>query len=311
MFGAFFSLLTGAAPLVNIVFAIIVVFYERKNPGVTWAWLMLVLLVPYIGFIVYLLFGLESKKVRVFAQKARNNDVLIQEYCNKKINGYREAEEQYNLIGGDFSKTVNGGIEDITGSAHFDDILYLNLVSANGLLSSNNHVDVFHDGRSKFDALISDIKNAKKFVHLEYYIFRADALGKSILDALAAKAAEGAEVRLLFDGMGSSRTSRKFFTPLLESGGKLAVYAERQFARFNFRNHRKIAVIDGIVGYNGGLNIGDEYLGKGRRFGHWRDCHLRITGEAVRQLQMRFIEDWNFADADKIASQFCSDWRKV
>jgi len=261
---------------------------------------MLVLLAPYIGFFFYLLFGLESKKVRVFAKKARGDEALAVKYRDKKINGYREAEEQYKLIGGDFSEPVGGGIKDIIGSTHFDDVLYLNLVSAHGVLSSNNHVDVFHEGVGKFDALISDIMGAKKFVHMEYYIFKADALGKRVLDALAAKAAEGVEVRLLLDGMGCARTPRKFFSPLLQNGGKLAIYTPRQLVRINFRNHRKIAVIDGIIGYNGGLNIGNEYLGEGYRFGHWRDCHLRIAGEAVRQLQLRFMSDWNFSGTGKI-----------
>jgi len=300
MFGVIFALLTSTAWFFNIVFAIVVVFYERKNPSVTWAWLMLVLLVPYIGFAFYLLFGLESKKVRVFAQKARNDDMLSKDYHNKKINGYLEAEEQFNLVGAGSSKPIGGGIKDITDTAHFDDILYLNLVSAHGILTSNNHVDVFHDGKSKFDALISDINNAQNYVHMEYYIFKPDALGKRILDALTAKAAEGIEVRLLLDGMGCSRTPKRFFAPFVENGGKLAVYAQRQLVRLNFRNHRKISIIDGIIGYNGGLNIGNEYLGEEIRFGHWRDCHLRITGDAVRQLQMRFIADWNFTDADKI-----------
>lgn len=300
MFGAFLGALTSATMFVNIVFAIVVVFYERKNPSVTWAWLMLVLLAPYIGFIVYLIFGLESKKVRVFAQKARNDEAMIQECRDREINGYREAGEQYRLLDRALLGPVGGGIKDLTGSAHFDDILYLNLVSSNGLLSSNNHVDVFHEGTEKFNALISDIRNAKRFVHLEYYIFKADALGKRVLDALVEKAAKGVEVRLLLDGMGCSRTPRNFFEPLLRSGGKLAVYTQRQLVGLNFRNHRKIAIIDGMIGYNGGVNIGDEYLGEGFRFEHWRDCHLRITGDAARQLQMRFIADWNFAGTDRI-----------
>ena len=98
MFGTFLALLTSATWFFNIVFAVVVVFYERKNPSVTWAWLMLVLLAPYIGFILYLLFGLESKKVRVFAQKAHNDDMLYVEYQNKKINGYLEAEGQSRLV---------------------------------------------------------------------------------------------------------------------------------------------------------------------------------------------------------------------
>ncbi|MCL2699481.1 MAG: cardiolipin synthase [Defluviitaleaceae bacterium] len=282
-----FAALTGvgATLVIHIVFVTVVVFYERKDPSVTWAWLMLVLLAPYIGFILYLLFGLENKKVRVFAHKARSDEALFSEYCDR----YGMGEHP-----------INDSLKTLTGTTHFDDILYLNLVSGHGLITDNNRAEVFHEGAGKFDALIADINNAKSFVHLEYYILKPDALGKRVVDALATKAAEGVEVRLLLDGMGCARTPRKFFAPLLKNGGKLGIHMPRQLVRINFRNHRKLAVIDGIIAYNGGLNIGDEYLGAVARFGYWRDCHLRITGEAARHFELRFIMDWNFSSTDKI-----------
>lgn len=292
------ALLTGFTTIFNIICAVAVVFYERKNPSATLAWMMLVLLVPYVGFIFYLLFGMESKRVREFAQKARNDEALVGEYAAKEINGFHSAVAQYELIIN--SQGRSSSIKSLTGTTHFDDIVYLNLVSGQGLYSTNNRVDIFHEGADKFDALMADIENAKKFIHMEYYIFKADSLGHRVLDALAKKAAEGVEVRLLVDGMGCSNTPRSFFAPLLANGGELGIYVPRRVMRINFRNHRKLVVIDGVTGYNGGLNIGNEYIGNSRRFGHWRDCHLRITGEAVRQLQMRFLMDWNFASPKKI-----------
>ncbi len=289
MISEFFELLSATTALINILFAIVVVFFERKNPSVTWAWLMLVLIVPYIGFIVYLIFGLESKKVRVFAFKAKQDESIHQEYIDSQINGYEEMQEQLNSV-------AQKSIAQITGSTHFDDIVYLNLVSGNGLYTTNNAVEMYHEGKTKFDALIRDIENAKSFVHLQYYIFKGDELGQRVIDALCKKVKEGIEVKVLIDGMGSPKKIFKHFTAC---GGELAVFLPPRFVRMNYRNHRKLAIIDGTIGYIGGLNIGNEYLGITKRFGYWRDCHLRISGDAVRQMEIRFFMDWNFSSHKK------------
>lgn len=139
---------------------------------------------------------------------------------------------------------------------------------------------------------------------MAYYIIRDDEIGRTIRDILVQKAREGVEVRLLYDGMGCLFTGSKYFRPIVEAGGEIASFLSPFIPyiniRVNYRNHRKITVIDGKTAFTGGLNLGDEYLGKSPKYGFWRDMHLMIEGSAVDQLQLRFLMDWNFASKSKI-----------
>lgn len=180
-----------------------------------------------------------------------------------------------------------------------EDLYYLHLKNGDAVYSQDNKVDIFTDGHEKFDALLHDLSQATDHIHLLYYILRHDELGTQLADVLVKKAQEGVDVRLLYDDMGSRSLSRKYVRRLKHAG----VHVESFFPslipkinlKINFRNHRKLAVIDGKVGYIGGFNIGDEYLGKDPKFGYWRDTHMRVIGHAVRQMQTRFILDWNAA----------------
>jgi len=169
-----------------------------------------------------------------------------------------------------------------------------NMGALEGEATTDNRVTLFHDGVTKFDALLHDIAEAQSTIFLQYYILRGDEAGERLIAALAARAADGLEVKLLIDGMGCSATPKDMYTPLLDAGGQLGLFLPPVPVRINFRNHRKIAVIDSHVAYLGGNNIGMEYLGKKERFGNWKDTHMRITGGAVASLAMRFIMDWNF-----------------
>src|SRR5699024_10646322 len=166
-------------------------------------------------------------------------------------------------------------------------------------LTQDNAVKIFMDGNKRLTALLEDLKKATDHIHLLYYIIRHEALGRQIFDILIKKAKEGVEVRMLYDDMGSRRLSQRYIRKLRESGVLVDALFPPKIPKINmkinFRNHRKMAIIDGKIGYNGRFNIGDEYLGKSKRFGYWRDTHLRIDGNAVRNMQTRFILDWNQA----------------
>ncbi len=287
MLSEFLQILKDTLFIINIFFAIFIVFSGRKNPAVTWAWLMVSLVIPYFGFIVYLMLGFDGRKHRVFYYKNKKDDKVYKSYLNMDINSIEFLNRQMEII-----KSRN--ILNINGAEHLNDMIYLNFISGHGAYSTNNNINVYHDGKSKFDSLLKDIKNAKHFIHMQYYIVRNDELSKKIIQALAIKARQGVEVCFLIDGMGCVTTSKRLFKPLIESGGKFAIFLPPHFIRLNFRNHRKLAIIDGSIGYIGGLNIGKEYLGESKRFGYWRDAHIKIEGEAVRQLEVRFIMDWNF-----------------
>ena len=171
----------------------------------------------------------------------------------------------------------------------------LQLGANEGEATNDNRVTLYHDGITKFDALLDDIASAKEFIFVQYYILRGDSAGAQLIEKLAARAKEGITVRLLIDGMGCSATPKEMYKPLLDAGGQMAVFLPPVPVRINFRNHRKIVVIDGNLAYLGGSNIGVEYLSKSERFGNWKDSHMRLTGSAVAPLTLRFIMDWNFS----------------
>ena len=285
MAGAF-QTLTQILFLFNIVFAIIIVFFERHNPAATWAWLMLLAFFPFFGFIIYLLLGMQSRKHRVFIRKAKDDEAIYREFQNLDYPGLDFLSEQSNFI--DKKLVLHPKVP-----RQLNNMIYMNHKAGQGAFTSNNRLGYFYEGEGKFAALLEDIANAKHFVHLQYYIYKNDELGRRVADALARKAAEGVEVRMFVDGMGSMQAGRKLFGPMLKAGGKLAVFLPPYFIRVNYRNHRKLCIIDGHLGYIGGLNIGDEYVGKSKA-GFWRDTHIRVIGDAVKQMELRFIMDWNF-----------------
>ncbi len=269
---------------INVFLAGLVVFFERRNPASTWAWLLVLFFIPILGFLTYLIFGKNGKREKMFYEKAAYDQKVYYKYLFHDRHSIEKIQRQKSLI-------ENRG--RLVEAEYLTDLAYLHLNSGNWM-TFNNKVDVFNTGKDKFEALVRDIRKAKKFIHLEYYIWRGDKLGARLLDELAKKAREGVEVRLLYDGMGNSSLPKDFFQQLHQAGGHSAAFLPPFFVRINYRNHRKLCVIDGEIGYIGGFNVGDEYLGIVKRYGPWRDTHLRFEGDAVDQLQIRFIMDWNF-----------------
>lgn len=290
----FIMLMLAVLNIINHFFIFFIIYYGRRNPSSTWAWALVVMVLPYVGFIVFLCLGLDSREYRVFFEKAKMDSELYQSVFKKTM--YRLANIKENPY-----KTFTP-ILDIPDSEYLNRMLHLNYISDGSILIRNNSVQLFHDGKMKFRSLLNDIENAEHFIHIQYYIMRDDNLGKALIRALSQRAAEGVEVRLLIDGMGNFRNSKTFYKPLLDAGGKIGIFMPPHFIRMNYRNHRKLCIIDGDKGYIGGFNVGEEYLGTVKRYGYWRDTHMKICGQAVIALQMRFIMDWNFSCAidDKI-----------
>lgn len=274
--------------ITNLILAVVMALFERRNPMTTMVWLMVILFFPIIGFILYLFLGQDLRKRKIFILKSREEDKLI-----------RTIRYQRTLLNGNQYKFKDPRVQQYT------DMITLHLSSSDAPLSEDNNVKLYTTGKDKFADLFNSIRKAKKFIHMEYYIIRNDSLGKEIIELLARKAREGVEVKFLYDGMGGIRLPKHFFDPLLEAGGKIAIFYPpfiRKFnLRVNYRNHRKICVFDGSTGYVGGFNIGTEYLGLSKKFGFWRDMHLRIEGSAVNELEFRFLLDWRFASGEEIA----------
>lgn len=270
--------------VLNVVFAFLVVFFERRSPSATLTWLMVLFFIPLLGFILYIFLGQDLRKKKMFFLKKE------EEY--KILPLLQQQDEQIH----NHQLVLNN-----PQMAQYCDLIHLHLNSNQAFLSQDNKLEIFVDGSLHFDDLISQLRNAKEYIHLQYYIIRNDALGRQVLDLLVEKARAGLEVKMLYDGMGCIRLPRHFFRPLLEAGGQVACFFPPFFPfinlRINYRNHRKICVIDGRVAYVGGFNIGDEYLGLSK-LGYWRDTHIKIEGSAVVGLDFRFLLDWRFAAKD-------------
>lgn len=273
--------------VINFVLAFTIIFLERKNPTSTWAWLMVLFFIPVAGFLLYLIFGRKLSRQRIFTW-----DTKARLGVKKEVNAQIEALKR------DEFKVKHKELEK------YKDLFYLHLKNDDAIYTQDNKVDIFVDGAEKFNALVEDLEKAQDHIHLLYYIVRDDELGARIAEVLTRKAQEGVEVRCLYDDMGSRRLRKKFIKRLKTAGVHVDVFFPPKIPKINFkinfRNHRKLAVIDGKIGYIGGFNIGDEYLGKDNKFGYWRDTHLRVTGSAVRHMQTRFILDWNQASRNDI-----------
>ncbi|SFS56239.1 cardiolipin synthase [Paenibacillus sp. BC26] len=282
-FGNFFTYLM----VVNIPLAIAVIFMERRNVGVTWAWLMVLLFLPAVGFVVYLVLGQNLSKKKIYKLNKRTKETM-----NAMIENQRREFRDNQVVFND------------AAAANYADMIYMNLTSGFALYTQNNKVEIYTDGNDKFGALFDDIERASSHIHLMYYIVQNDKLGNRLLDVLASKAKQGVKVRFLVDDIGCSLLPRHFFDRLRAAGGEVAFFFPSKIPylniRVNYRNHRKLAIIDGQIGYIGGFNIGDEYLGQDERYGAWRDSHLRITGHAVLQMQAHYMLDWNMASSSPI-----------
>ncbi len=265
---------------INILLGITIVFFQRRNPTSVWAWLLLLYFIPILGFILYLVIGHDYRKTKMFRTK--------------------EVEDELNAaikMQGDIIRKQEMELDE--EHKEYSDLVLYNLESSSAIYSENNSVEIFIDGNEKFNDLISEMKKAKKFIHIQYYIISKGELLDRIIDVLEKKVKEGVEVRILYDGMGGRYIGKKNIKRMKAAGIKLGVFFPALLGklnlRMNYRNHRKIVVIDGKIGYVGGFNIGEEYLGRQKKFGYWRDTHLKIEGDAVLDLQIRFVLDWNYA----------------
>lgn len=265
----------------NVILAAWTVFREQRDIASTWAWLLVLTFLPILGFIIYLFIGRQLNQDQIFTIRAEQQKVVDQ---------YKEQQQ-----------ALLNERDLLPEQAHLKRELMLTSLFLNtndALLTFGNQVTLFTDGKAKFAQLIKDIDQAEHHVHVEYYTFASDRLGKCVLAALERAAARGVEVRVLYDQAGSRGTHPRFFHHLEELGGAAQAFIASSGSwlstpRLNYHLHRKLVIIDGQVGYIGGFNIGDQYLGENPKFGYWRDSHLRVAGTATVMMQARFIMDWN------------------
>src|SRR4051794_7484871 len=224
-----YSLIFSLLLFLNMILATIVIFLENKDAGSTWAWLMVLFFIPILGFILYLLFGKNLNKSRLFEWEDR-----------KKVGIDEIVKEQTAYFRTDQFTPHNEITQSNKG------LIYMLLANNDAILTVNNSVEIFTDGHKKFDALFEDIKNSKDFIHLQYYIFKNDQIGKKLIHLLTEKAKQGVKVRILYDDLGSRSLRKRAFKELRAAGGEIEVFFPSRFPlinfRINYRNHRKLVI---------------------------------------------------------------------
>ncbi|WP_110927965.1 cardiolipin synthase [Bacillus massiliglaciei] len=254
---------------------------ENRSSDNTLIWIYVLLFLPVIGYVFYLYSGQLYLKGHLFMSKRKKDRKIWMDLVN-------EATEPELTCLNDHQKSF----------AKFADNAALPTIS------TSTKTKILKNGSETFTDIISHLKQAKKFIHIEFYIFRNDRIGRTIIDILIEKASEGVEVLFIYDAAGSFGFSRSDINRMRKAGVKVHPFSPLKFGffnqKFNFRNHRKIIIIDGEVGYVGGLNVGDEYLGKNKSIGFWRDTHMRLEGEGVYLLHTVFLLDWEYVSGENM-----------
>jgi len=254
--------------IINALVSIVVIVLERRNPEKTIAWLLILIALPPIGLFFYVFLGRNWKKHKLNDTTNINIEELVY-HAMKNVKDY-----EYSTL--------------------------IELLSKNSEspLFNDNSIKIFRDGNEKFTILKKELMNATHHIHLEYFIVKNDIIGNEIKNILISKAEEGIQVRFIIDRLGSIRLPHSYIQDLKFAGVDVVQYSyflapllKRINTQINYRNHRKIAIIDGKVGFIGGINIGDEYLGKSK-FGYWRDTHIMVKGDFVLGLQAVFLDDY-------------------
>jgi cardiolipin synthase len=270
------------------LFTVIRIIRDTRNSAKTLAYILLVFLFPLGGSIIYFTFGTNYRRRKLFSRKIFSNEHLF-----KKIQMQLVAFSQ---------KTFTEGLQII---GQHQDLVRLLWKDADASLSRNK-VSLLINGEEKFPEVMRVLKNAKSFIHMEYYIFEEDETGQAIIDILKQKVDEGLEVRVIYDDFGSHGLSDNKIEEMREAGIEIFPFYEVKFYllanRINYRDHRKIIIADGEIGFIGGINISNKYLndGKAEKL-YWRDTHLKIEGPAVGSLQYHFIANWNFCSEKTLA----------
>jgi len=275
--------------VLTAVFVCLMIIFENRNPLKTLSWILVILLVPFIGIIVYIFFGQNYRKQKIFSRKGLIDLDQLSDYAIQQsvtLPGYLVNES-----------------EAVKSKEH---LIKLLLNNNRSVLTTYNKVDLLVDGEETFPAMAEAIASAKEYVHLEFYRIEPDMLGTEFKELLKKKASEGVKVRVIFDDVGSWNLKNSYLSEVRSAGIDIYPFMPVRFPlltnKINFRNHRKLVVVDGVTGFVGGLNIADKYLHGHKDLGPWRDTHLKVTGESVAALNSVFLTDWYFVSGEAITN---------
>lgn len=268
--------------VVAVLFAFRALSHSRTPQGAV-AWVVFLISAPYIAVVSYLFLG--HSKVRGYVTARRDSIELA-----TKIEAARLALPP-------------------KPAAQTADAKLLETIAENPVLSGN-HFELLLDGEETFDALHAAVEAAQSYILVQFYIVRDDPSGNALAERLIAATERGVSIRFLYDSVGCNRLSRAYIRRLTDAGVRMldtnALRGPTKRFQVNFRNHRKTLIVDGHVGFTGGLNVGDEYMGLDETFGAWRDTHCKFHGPMVQQLQLIFSEDWHWATQENLIDDL--DW---
>ncbi|WP_113663633.1 cardiolipin synthase [Pedobacter nanyangensis] len=266
------------------------IVYDTRSGSKTLAYLLFAIFVPVIGIVFYFSFGVNYRKRKMYDRKLN-----VDEQFKKEVHRLFQAHNLEEAIHSD---------EVLLKSERLIKLL-ANRKSNRAFLLPNNNFQLLFNGEEKFPALIADLQGAKHHIHIEYYIYENDEIGNTIKEILIAKAQQGVKVRVIYDDFGSKGIRRNIVRELKRNGAEAYPFNKVRLLllanRLNYRNHRKIVIIDGIVAYTGGINVSDKYINASRNRTYWRDTHLRIKGTGAMALQQVFVSDWNFCSDEHLS----------
>ncbi|TVR72426.1 MAG: cardiolipin synthase [Marinilabiliales bacterium] len=276
--------------LTTAILVAISVILDNRNPTKTISWVVVLFVLPVLGLIFYFMVGKNYRKEKIFSRKGLKDFERIRNLSDNQIIELQEQDYIEN-------EKVREKLP----------IINLLLRNSKALLTTRNRVEILNNGDQTFASIISELKKAKDHIHLEYYIIDDDGIGNEIRELLIAKSVEGVKVRIIYDDVGCWKLGKKFLGSLKNAGVELYPFMPVRFPflanRINYRNHRKIIVIDGNIGFVGGINIADRYIVGSEDIPFWRDTHMKIEGEAVNSLQVVFLIDWYFVSGKIVSNR--------
>lgn len=288
--------------LLSLLFIAGILISEKGNPTKTLAWLLVIILLPIVGMVLYNYFGAHFRETGDLGATEEEDREAGLTVHYRRLAGRAQADTQEEMIEAIRQRPAATGLL-------LQNARYL-AKDPQALLSRNNELRLLIDGPATFEAIFAALDTAEDHIHMEYYIWTDDELGQRIKRKLLEKAAAGVKVRIIFDGLGSYRLASSYFKELRESGVEVSAFRPIWWSLLNrdanLRNHRKIVVVDGRIGFTGGINIDGKYLkDEENELGHWRDTHLELRGDSVKGLQMTFLDDWHFLTEKRVDDPAC------
>lgn len=259
----------------------IIVDYDDKNPVKTICWIFVVVFLPVLGMLAYYIIG------RNVSKKRSKFKLWREEFNRRKLSGFTTEPA------------------DPEHTVHYKELKSLIMNLEQSPVFSGNRIEVYPNGKSKFSSLFEDIAQAKTHIHIFYYAIGDDHIGNELKDKLIDKVKQNVKVRLLYDGLGCNKTNKRYFRQMMKAGVEVKTFLPLSFPRVlwsvNYRNHKKIVIIDGKIAYTGGINVKDVYI-DGLSWGKWNDIHFKVEGSGASGLQSVFLADWYYASGQYLSA---------